>query len=712
MVALVKQQTADGSDLLSQYRVTGAPEIFAQIMRAYGGMVFSVCFKVTKVAADAEDASQATFLTLAVQCKTGAVITYLGPWLKKVAKRTALDLIRSRKRRTRRETITAEGRPEFYAARACGESENAEISQIIRHELDQLPAKYRMPLVLHYFGGLSHDQISQEMRCTTAALGVRLHRARKMLGKRLTVRGVNLERGALGAAIAVAIHQVITDRFVHSTQQATLAMAWAHPGSCIGTLPHHLGDITALVAQVAASMGRAKTRMAAVAMAASITMLGGAAEAMRHLPDSIRPNLEFLAPSKAIESFFERMNVPSLHVQDDTDTPEATGAYASKTSRESGSAVTDPDQKSYGTAPLAGIPLAPPTPASTPAHRQQVLTSIIPTPHSPPPITPPGELSPSPYRTQQQSEGTRTVIVRDHSTSPAPERISFNSSTQGTSTTRGTGGSSGGGSSGSDAIEKPVRPSAPPPMFIPAATSEPKLRHLERFTPTDAAAASSFNLAPVGVAVGQFAASATDASVLSTFTGPIVPDFSTAGMHSGGIGDSFTLGSGDRLVHAGNGTYQWNDATNGIAFGGVNSATVTFEDVVGGGVLSIERLSTQTTLAPARPLGHHFIGIWSFDTTFAYDAVSLNVRYDEALAQSLGLPENILKLWVYDGELDHWARIMDGTFSRDLGEHTLHGAYTRGSIEYFAVSAPEPVGVFSFLVAGTAALLRRRRNYW
>jgi len=154
----------------------------------------------------------------------------------------------------------------------------------------------------------------------------------------------------------------------------------------------------------------------------------------------------------------------------------------------------------------------------------------------------------------------------------------------------------------------------------------------------------------------------------------------------------------------------WINAHNvfahGVPYGGINKSGM------GGGVLSIERLSTQTTLAPARPLGHHFIGIWSFDTTFAYDAVSLNVRYDEALAQSLGLPENILKLWVYDGELDHWARIMDGTFSRDLGEHTLHGAYTRGSIEYFAVSAPEPVGVFSFLVAGTAALLRRRRNYW
>src|SRR5687768_15021012 len=110
-------------------------------MRAYGGMVYSVCFKVTKDSADAEDASQATFLTLAVQCKTGAIIRYLGPWLKKVAKRTSLDLVRSRKRRTRRETVTAENRPEFDSANPGTPSENGEIHQIIRNELDQLPAK-------------------------------------------------------------------------------------------------------------------------------------------------------------------------------------------------------------------------------------------------------------------------------------------------------------------------------------------------------------------------------------------------------------------------------------------------------------------------------------------------------------------------------------------------------------------------------------------
>ncbi|HEX8343050.1 MAG TPA: sigma-70 family RNA polymerase sigma factor, partial [Tepidisphaeraceae bacterium] len=224
MVRSSTQTPTNGVDLLTQYRVTSSPAVFEQIMRSYGGMVFSVCVKVTKDPADAEDASQAVFLTLAVQCKTGAVIRYLGPWLKKVAKRTSLDLVRSRKRRTRREQVTAANRPEHDETHPSAKSEHGELSTIIRGELDQLPSKYRLPLVLHYFGGLSHEEISLEMKCTPAALGVRLHRARKMLGKRLTDRGVSLAGTALSAALVASVGTCISDRFIRQTSTAMVAM--------------------------------------------------------------------------------------------------------------------------------------------------------------------------------------------------------------------------------------------------------------------------------------------------------------------------------------------------------------------------------------------------------------------------------------------------------------------------------------------------------
>src|SRR5207237_4136260 len=56
----------------------------------------------------AEDATQAVFLPLALQAKTSREITYVGPWLQKVAHRLALDVKKARTRRKRREEKLAE----------------------------------------------------------------------------------------------------------------------------------------------------------------------------------------------------------------------------------------------------------------------------------------------------------------------------------------------------------------------------------------------------------------------------------------------------------------------------------------------------------------------------------------------------------------------------------------------------------------------------
>ena len=78
-------------------------------MRRYSGMVYSVCYQVTRNAHDAEDAAQATFLTLAVQHKSSRSVKYVGPWLQHVAYRTSLDLRRSR----------SAGRPAKSATARC-----------------------------------------------------------------------------------------------------------------------------------------------------------------------------------------------------------------------------------------------------------------------------------------------------------------------------------------------------------------------------------------------------------------------------------------------------------------------------------------------------------------------------------------------------------------------------------------------------------------
>jgi len=717
LVRLV-EQPKNGVSLLEQYCASGCPDVFAQIMRAYGGMVFSVCLKVTKDPADAEDASQAVFLTLAVQCKTGAVIRYLGPWLKKVANRSSLDLVRSRKRRSRREAITAERRSEHYGVLPGDRSETTELQEIIRAELDHLPAKYRMPLVLHYFGGLGHDEISREMNCTTAALGVRLHRARKMLGKRLSTRGVTLQGVALTTALASLVTYFVNEKFVQSTTHAMMAMHVVRPHGigafALGAhLPASLGIVPQLMQEVAQSMARARLKYATVALAISVTCLGGAAEAVRHLPDSLRPNLEFLSPTKALERFFGSPHVPRLQ-----NTPaEKAPLIATKTQLPEDDAG---ESLRYET-PLAIAMFTP--------KQQPVLAYQFPTTTPPVSTHTPHLMNLKPLVPALVSKAVHSqprLLTSNPPPQPAP--LGATARTQAADAAAPVAAASASNNS-SDTL--PVSVSVAP------TNRDPNVKELTAYIPSPTElTAPTANLARVQrlqtVALSDASLVAADSSgtyysAADGSTGGVVKNLNRSGI-AGPRDLSFSMVAGttagadetvlgsqlnswlvlrpNDLYVFGDRRYDWSDRAHGIERGDANSVSFTLDNAIGNGVFSIERLATNTTLAPARPTGHTFIGVWSADTLVNYDGIDLTVHYDEVLAASLGLNENILKLWVYDGE--SWIRIIDETFSRDMASHTLAGSFD-GKVIYFGVSAPEP-SVLGVIAIATATLLRRRRH--
>src|SRR5437764_13478589 len=90
-------------DLIELYRRSGAPEDFEQIVRRFAALVLCECRRVTGNVYDAEDASQLVFLALAMEIKSGTQILQPGAWLKRVSRRQALKIVRSRSRRKRRE---------------------------------------------------------------------------------------------------------------------------------------------------------------------------------------------------------------------------------------------------------------------------------------------------------------------------------------------------------------------------------------------------------------------------------------------------------------------------------------------------------------------------------------------------------------------------------------------------------------------------------
>ncbi len=158
---------------------------FEAILRRHGPMVYRVCWRVLQQAEDAEDAFQATFLLLAQKLQTVRRRDSLASWLHGVAHRLALKAGAQAVTRRRRECLAP-------APRAVPPDEVTwgELRTVLDAELQRLPEKWRLPLILCYLEGRTHDEATRQLGWGKNTLRRRLEEAREALGRRLTGRGV------------------------------------------------------------------------------------------------------------------------------------------------------------------------------------------------------------------------------------------------------------------------------------------------------------------------------------------------------------------------------------------------------------------------------------------------------------------------------------------------------------------------------------------
>lgn len=287
-------RTAD--ELLAEFRATGAQPAFEELVRRYAAMVFSECYAVTKSRHDAEDAAQATFLTLAVQARTGEEIRYLGPWLQRVAHRVSLDHAKAKRRRKKREDNHHRINGTTGVATPHREGlDQLELRHQINEELQALPAKYRMPLILHYFGGLSREQMAAELKCKPATLGVRLFRARDMLGKRLAKKGIALPAVMLPMGIAMVVRESIEQHGIMAMAASASQIAEAATRVACGMRPS-TGSVSVAAMALAESatndlvLRKVRAIIAAAAIGASALAAGGAT-VVHKIADGSLPSL-------------------------------------------------------------------------------------------------------------------------------------------------------------------------------------------------------------------------------------------------------------------------------------------------------------------------------------------------------------------------------------------------------------------------------------
>src|SRR5216684_1463692 len=169
---------ADRTDgqLLESYLGSREEAAFAALVRRHGPMVWGVCRRVLDHHQDAEDAFQATFLVLVRKAATVRPRELVGNWLYGVACRTAMKArVMSTKRRIKEKQASGAARSE--------DSADAAQEELLEHldvELNRLPDKYRVPVVLCELEGRSRKNAARVLGLPEGTLSWRLAQARKM----------------------------------------------------------------------------------------------------------------------------------------------------------------------------------------------------------------------------------------------------------------------------------------------------------------------------------------------------------------------------------------------------------------------------------------------------------------------------------------------------------------------------------------------------
>jgi RNA polymerase sigma factor (sigma-70 family) len=183
-------------ELLAHFLSCRDDTALAALVRRHAPMVWGVCRRLLRNPHDAEDAFQATFLVL-VRKAADAPGQAVASWLHGVARQTAVRLRVTAAKRGRRETQVA-NMPEPTAA----EVRDTDWQSVLDEELGRLPDHYRGVVVLCDLEGLTRREAARQLGIPEGSVASRLARARAMLAKRLTRRGLVLPGGSVAAALS------------------------------------------------------------------------------------------------------------------------------------------------------------------------------------------------------------------------------------------------------------------------------------------------------------------------------------------------------------------------------------------------------------------------------------------------------------------------------------------------------------------------------
>jgi RNA polymerase sigma-70 factor (ECF subfamily) len=261
------------AELLAEFAAGGSERAIEELIGRHGALVFNLCRRMLSNNADAEDAAQAVFVAMSAHIGSLQDCRCLSAWLHRTAFNACLQI-----RKAARVRQFREGEAAVMAPKESGEPENdnwEQLKPVLDSELNALPDKYRVPLVLFYFEGRSLDEGAALLRCKPHTLGAWLSRGRELLRSRLDRRGIALSAGVLATLLTEhAASAPLPRAFAAAAAKASTLAITGNSAAAAGISAHG-----AALLKGAILMGSEQTKAKLIALVIFLLLAGTAAGA-------------------------------------------------------------------------------------------------------------------------------------------------------------------------------------------------------------------------------------------------------------------------------------------------------------------------------------------------------------------------------------------------------------------------------------------------
>jgi len=173
---------------LVQLSLEGNNDAFEELVKKYKTKMFNLAFSMTHNRESADDLAQDIFIKSYAALKNFRFQSEFGTWIYRIALNHIKDFLRTENRMVKvpfEEGYRQMGEQEDEILKRERDITQEKRQHLVYDGIRALPEKYRTILSLRDIQGFSYEEIGQILKLSAGTVDSRLHRARKLLRKKI-----------------------------------------------------------------------------------------------------------------------------------------------------------------------------------------------------------------------------------------------------------------------------------------------------------------------------------------------------------------------------------------------------------------------------------------------------------------------------------------------------------------------------------------------